>query len=80
MAQKTAAEKAFKDRLMADKALVEKYGDIWDRIESVVTERRLHEARARFHLPAHPLLYVAVAIVRSSDPAESEDSRKQAKD
>ncbi len=80
MAQKTAAEQAFKDRVTADKKLAEKYGDLWDRIASVVQERRLHETRARFHSAGGPgLLNVAVAIVRMSDLAETEEHRKQAR-
>jgi hypothetical protein len=80
MAQKTAAEKAFKDCVMADEKLAEKYGDLWDRIASVVKQRRLHEPRARFHTPdAAPLLGVAVAIVRSCDPAETEEHRERAR-
>lgn len=80
MAQKTAAEQALKDRVMADKKLADKYGDLWDRIARVVRQRRLHETRARFHSAGGPgLLNVAVAIVRMSDPAESEEHRKQAR-
>ncbi len=95
MAEKTAAEQAFKSRVMADKKLAEKYGDLWDRIASVVEERRLHEARALFHSNGnhrlledralsrsgsnHRLLGVAIDIVRLCDPAETEEHRKQAK-
>ncbi len=79
MAQKTAAEQAFKDRVMADKTLAAQHGDLWDRIASVVQQRRSHETRARFHSPGSPgLLDVAVAIVRMSDPAETEEHRTQA--
>jgi hypothetical protein len=79
MAQKTAAEKAFRDRVMADEALAAKYGDLWDRIDSVAQERRLHEVRARFHAPAHPTFQLAVAIVRACDPAETAEQRERAK-
>ncbi len=79
MAQKTAAEQAFKESVMADKNLAEQYGNLWDRIDSVVRERRLHEARARFHVPNHHLLHVVVAIVRLCDPAESDEHREQAR-
>lgn len=80
MAQKTAAEKAFKGRVMADKKLAEKYGDLWDRIASVVRERRLHEATARFHTTGGLApVDAAVTTVRSCDPAETEEHRKQAK-
>ncbi len=80
MAQKTAAEKAFKGRVMADKKLAEQYGDLWDRIASVVEERRQHETRARFQTAAAAaVLGVAVAIVRLCDPAETEEHREQAR-
>ena len=80
MAQKTAAEEAFKRRVMADEKLAEKYGDLWDRIDSVVKERRLHEARARFHTTGGLAPFnAAVTTVRSCDPAETEEHRKQAK-
>ena len=79
MTQKTAAEQAFKDRVMADKNLAAKYGDLWDRIDSMVQERRLHEVRERFHAPNHHLLHAIVAIVRLCDPAESDEHRKRAR-
>ena len=80
MAKKTAAEQAFKSRVMADKKLAEQYGDLWDRIASVVGERRQHDVRARFQTAdGDAVLGVAVAIVRSCDPAETEEYRKQAK-
>ncbi len=80
MAQKTAAEQAFKDRIMADKKLAEQYGDLWDRIDSVVKKRWLHETQARWHSAGgHPLLDVAVDIVRLCDPTETEEHRKQAR-
>jgi hypothetical protein len=79
VAQKIAAERAFKDRVLADKNLAERYGDLWDRIDSVVRERRLHEAQARFHAPSHHLLHVVVAMVRSCDPDESDERREQAR-
>lgn len=80
MAQKTAAETAFRDRVMADKTRAEEYGDLWDRIARVVEMRRAHEVRARFHTTdASAVLGVVVAIVRSLDPAETEDNRKQAR-
>ncbi len=77
MALKTEAEEAFKGRVMADKQLAEHYGDLWDRIASVAKQRRQHEARARFHSGAG-LLDLAVDIVRSCDPTETEEHRKQA--
>ncbi len=80
MAQKIAAEHAFKARVMADKQLEKQYGDLWDRIASLVKERRRYEARARFQTAGCSLvLEVAVAIVRMSDPSETEEHRKQAK-
>ncbi len=76
MAQKTAAEKFFKGCVMAD----EKRADLWDQIASVVEERRLHEAQARFHSTGGLApLNSAITIVRSCDPAETEEHRKQAK-
>ena len=79
MAQKTAAEKAFKGRVMADEKLAAKYGNLWDRIASVVEEQKLHEAPARFHATGNSyLLDAAVSIVRSADPTETEEGRKQA--
>ncbi len=80
MAQKTAAEKAFQYRVMADKKLAQRYGDLWDRIASAVEVRRQHETRARFQTAnAAAVLGVAVAIVRLSDPAETEAHREQAR-
>lgn len=80
MSQKTAAEQSFKRRVMADNELATEYGDLWNRISSVVKQRRLHEARARFHNPGRPgLLDVAVAIVRMCDPAETEEHHNQAR-
>ena len=80
MARKTAAENAFKDRVMADKHLAERYGDLWSRIDNVVRQRRLHEARLRFHAPNHHLVRIVVAIVRLCDPAESDEHREQARE
>ncbi len=80
MAQKTTSEQAFQDRVMADKDLAEKYGDLWDRIASVVEQRRQHEARARFQTAnGSPVLGVLVPIVRMCDPAETEEHREQAR-
>ena len=80
MAHKSAAEQAFKDRVMADEELEQKYGDLWDRIATVVEERRLREAQARFHSAGGlGLLEAAVAVVRSCDPAETEEARERAR-
>ena len=78
MAQKGTAERAFQDRVRADQELAEEYGDLWNRIASVVEERRLHEARSQFYRAAG-ILDVAVDMVRSCDPSESEDQRQEAK-
>lgn len=81
MAQKVAAEQAFRDRVMADEQLARKYGDLWDRINSVVEQRRVHEARARFHTAdGSPVLGVVLAIVRSLDPTETEEQRNLARE
>ena len=79
MAQKTATEQAFQDRVMADKKLAEQHSDLWDRIAGVVEQRRLHEARVQFHTSGGGLLDVAVDIVRLCDPTETEEHRKQAR-
>ncbi len=80
MAQKTAAEKAFRARVMADKLLAEQYGDLFDQIGSMAKARQLHEVRAPFHSTGgHPLLDIAVDIVRLCDPTETEKHRKQAR-
>lgn len=80
MAQKTAAEQAFKSRVMADEKLARQYGDLWDRIAIVVDERRQHEARARFQTAdAARVFGVAVAVVRACDPAETAAEREQAR-
>ncbi len=80
MAQKTAAEEAFKRRVMSDKKLAKKYGELWSRIASVVQERRQHEARARFQTAGgSAVLGAAVAIVRLCDPDETEEHREQAR-
>ena len=79
MARRAAAEQAFKDRVMADTDLEAQYGDLWDRIEHLISRRRQHEARARFHVPNHFHFGVLVAIVRMLDPAESDERREQAR-
>ncbi len=80
IAQKTAAERAFKSRVMADKQLATKYGDLWERIASVVHQRRHHEIRARFQTADYSgVLRVAVDIVRMCDPAETREHREQAR-
>ncbi len=79
MAPKTAAEKKFKGRVMADKNLAEKYGNIWDRIASVANERRPHEARERFYSTGGlALLDAAINTVQSCEPAETEEHRNKA--
>lgn len=81
MAQKTAAEQAFRDRVMVDEELAERYGDLWDRIAGVVQERRQLEARARFQTAGgSAVLDVAIAIVRLCDPAETEEHRERARE
>ena len=81
MAQKTAAEQAFKRRVMTDENLAKQYGDLWDRIDSMVQERRLHEARERFHTSGgEGFVNMAITIVRSLDPAETVEARNGARE
>ncbi|MBT8208505.1 MAG: S46 family peptidase, partial [Acidimicrobiia bacterium] len=80
MTQKTAAEQAFKSRVMADEKLARRYGNLWDRIAIVVEERRQHEVRARFQTAdAARVFGLAVAVVRACDPAETAAEREQAR-
>ena len=79
MSKKTAVEQAFVARVMADKNLAEKYGDLWNQLADVARQRQLYEVRARFHTAAHPLLAIAVDIVRLCDPNESDEHREQAR-
>lgn len=78
MAQKAAAEHAFRRRVMADEQLAVRFGDLWDQIAEVVGKRRRLEPRAKFHRGSG-LLELAVAIVRSCDPAESAVRRARAR-
>ncbi|MGB0717181.1 MAG: S46 family peptidase, partial [Phycisphaerae bacterium] len=80
MAKKSRADMDLQRRVMAVGRLAKKHGDLWQRIDGVVQQRRLHEAKARFHTPdASPVLDVVVAIVRMCDPSEKEVTRIQAR-
>ena len=78
MQQKAAAEADVRARLMTEDRLAEKYDDLLDRIVRMTEERRAVEAQVRFYstnkLGAFEL---AVDIVRSCDPTESESVRSQ---
>lgn len=77
IAQKGAAEQSFKSRVIADENLAKKHGDLWNRVASLVQQQRRHEPRAQFHTGAG-LLDLAVAIVRTCDPTETEEHRERA--
>lgn len=78
MARRAEMEDAFQARVRSDEPFARTRGDLWERIADVVRDRRTHEARARFHTPSHPVLEVAVAIVRLCDPAATEEQRLRA--
>ncbi|MHC4851540.1 MAG: S46 family peptidase [Planctomycetota bacterium] len=78
MAQKDAAEKAFRKRVGAKRELRKRYGQIWDRLAEVAEKRKALEAKLRFqtHDYCRPLRG-AVLAVRAKDPQEPEDKRKE---
>ncbi|MCA9309769.1 MAG: S46 family peptidase [Phycisphaerales bacterium] len=80
MSRKSGADGAVVGRVMADEELLARYGHLWREYADVMEQRRGHEARARFHTTgASAVLDVAVAIVRLSDPAETELNRARAR-
>ncbi|MCB9888218.1 MAG: S46 family peptidase [Planctomycetes bacterium] len=79
MAQKVAAEKAFKARVMKDPKLAEKYGKLWEQIAEVAAKRRVQEPLSHFHAPGNSyVLNSALTIVRAFDPEESAEDRAEA--
>ncbi len=81
MAQRAATEKAFENRVMANEELAKRYGGLWDQMARVARERRLLEARSRFHSAGRlGMVDMAITIVRSCDPAETEERRRQARE
>ncbi len=81
MAQKDAAERAFRQRVNAKKELREKYGSVWDRLADVARKRKDLEARLRFQTHDYcRALRGAVLAVRAKDPKEPEENRKKLKE
>jgi len=78
LAQKTAAEKSFKARVMKDKELAAKYGDLWDKLAAVAAERRVHQPLDHFHGVGNcRTLATAYQLVSAFDPEDTEESRKE---
>lgn len=78
MAQKTSAEKAFKARVMKDERLASTYGELWDKIAVLATERRVHEPLSHFHSVGNcASLAAALQFVTAFDPQDTEENRKK---
>ena len=78
LAQKTAAERSFKARVMKDKKLAAKYGDLWDKLAAVAAERRVHQPLDHFHSVGNcRTLSVAYQFVSAFDPQDTEENRKE---
>ena len=79
MAQKAEAETAFRKKVAALTA--KQFTNLWEDIEKLTDEQRVHEPFSHFHTAGDlSALAAAANIVRAYDPDEPEESRKEFKE
>ncbi len=79
MAQKAEAETAFRKKVAALTA--KQFTNLWEDIEKLTDEQRVHEPFSHFHTAGDlSALAAAANIVRAYDPNEPEESRKEFKE
>jgi len=80
MAQKTAAEAEFRERVDSNPELQAKFGDAWGRLEELAAVKTRFEPRRRFHSTAGSArLSRALAVVRACRAADAEEKDRLAK-
>jgi hypothetical protein len=78
--QKRQAEAAFRERIAADPAAKERFGGLWDRLESVARERTRLAQHAPYQTPGpSPQLAIATLLVRATSPDTPAEQQRVAR-